>query len=77
MTGSKTTAGKGVVQMAKVVADILRLIAELRPPPVTVNSVTSSICHALHAAEWSGGSVGATAGSTSVTVVFASTVAVA
>jgi len=35
MTGPKTTAGKGVFQMAKVVADILRLIAELRPPPVT------------------------------------------
>jgi hypothetical protein len=32
MTGPKTTAGKGVFRMAKVVADILRLIAELRPP---------------------------------------------
>ncbi len=35
MTGPKTTAGKVVFQMAKVVAGILRLIAELRPPPVT------------------------------------------
>jgi hypothetical protein len=35
MTGPKTTAGKGVFRMAKVVADILRLIAELRPPLVT------------------------------------------
>jgi len=35
MTGPKTTAGKGVFQMAKVVADILRLVAELWPPPVT------------------------------------------
>jgi len=35
MTGPKTTAGKAVIQMAKIVADIFRLIAELRPPPVT------------------------------------------
>jgi hypothetical protein len=28
MTGAKTTAGKGVLQMTKVVADILRLVAE-------------------------------------------------
>ncbi len=35
MTGPKTIAGKGVFQMAKVVAGILRLIGELRPPPVT------------------------------------------
>jgi hypothetical protein len=28
-------AGKGVFQMAKVVAGILRLIADLRPSPVT------------------------------------------
>ena len=35
MAGPKTSAGKGVFQMAKVVADILRLVAKLRPPPVT------------------------------------------
>jgi len=34
MTGPKTTAGKAVFQTAKVVADILRPIAEL-PPPLT------------------------------------------
>jgi len=31
----ETTAGKAVLQIAKVVAHIVRLIAELRPPPVT------------------------------------------
>ena len=31
----RTTAGTGVFQTAKVVVDILRLIAELQPPPVT------------------------------------------
>jgi hypothetical protein len=35
MTGPTTTAGKAVFQMEMVVADIFRLIAELRPPPVT------------------------------------------
>jgi hypothetical protein len=35
MTAPKTTAGKGVFKMARIVADILRLIAELRPPLVT------------------------------------------
>ena len=34
MTGPKTTAGKAVFQMERVVADILRLITELRPPLV-------------------------------------------
>ena len=33
--GPKTTAGKGEFQMAKPVADVLRLVAELGPPPVT------------------------------------------
>jgi hypothetical protein len=33
--GRENNRGLGRVQMAKVVADILRLIAELRLPPVT------------------------------------------
>jgi hypothetical protein len=32
MTGPKTTAGKGVLQLRKVVADFLRLVAELWTP---------------------------------------------
>jgi hypothetical protein len=38
MTDPQTTAGKGMFQMSKIVADILRLIAELRPPPFTTTA---------------------------------------
>ena len=49
LTGPKTTAGKGVFQMAKVVADILPLIAELRPPPVTSTAQYKQVAHSrLH-----------------------------
>jgi len=35
MTACRERPGTGVFQTAKVVVDILRLIAELQPPPVT------------------------------------------